>query len=104
MTICILWEDELRKAARLIAHANALDDDDPSALKAQQAAWAACSTALHGLTDGKVVSLIAPNAILKGSKKWSSTPMITGGIWTCGNSVPFLIRVLVSGSSDLYSL
>ena len=72
--LCILWEGELRTAARLLdALQHAPTDEYP---QCAVAALNACLVALHGLTDEKVavmlsadtVKLAAPRAARKGTK------------------------------------
>ena len=57
--LCLLWEDELRLAAKLVQVVNAMDDNDPERKKAIQSAWGACSAALYGLTDEKAAVMLA---------------------------------------------
>ena len=69
ITFCILWEDELRNASKLLAVANDMSNDDPGLGKAQSVAWAACTIALHGLTEDKSVVMMAARELGKRMKK-----------------------------------
>lgn len=69
ITLCILWEGELREAARLLKIANDMPEKDPSIGKAQAAAWGACSVALHDLTADKIAVMIGAEEIRKRVKK-----------------------------------
>lgn len=66
--LCILWEDELRKASSLLRLAQTLPEDDDRLLQAQQAAWAACCVALHGLTDDAALVLLSNSEIRRPRK------------------------------------
>ena len=68
IALCILWEDELRTASRLLAAANDLPDGDPGMANALQAAYAACAVALHGLTDYNHPVLIGSDGLRKRGK------------------------------------
>ena len=57
ITLCVLWEDELRLAAKLLRAAADAPDDDHDLL-AQQA-YAACQVALWGLTDERHAVILA---------------------------------------------
>ena len=60
LNLCILWEDELRQAAKLLAKALAIYHNVPEneyALAAAEA-YAACAAALHGLTDDHSVAML----------------------------------------------
>ena len=70
MTLCILWEDELRTAARLLEVAQTCPDEDAS--KAMAAAYGACLVALHGLADEKTAVMVSAPAIRKSIRE--STP------------------------------
>ena len=72
IALCILWEAELRQAARLLATANSLPSGDPDEENACMAAYAACATALAGLTDDKAVVMIASDEIRKRAKSAAS--------------------------------
>lgn len=63
VTLCILWEDELRTASRLLQIANDMPDDAPDRMIAIQQAWGACSVALAGLSDDKIVVMLGSDAI-----------------------------------------
>jgi hypothetical protein len=63
VTLCILWEDELRTASRLLQIANDMPDDAQDRLTAIQQAWGACSVALAGLSDEKTVVMLGSDAI-----------------------------------------
>lgn len=65
MELCILWEGELRQAARLLQIAfDAEEDDGEREPKFSQAILAA-HIALKHLTDDKVVCMIAADTIRK---------------------------------------
>ncbi len=68
ISLCILWEDELRAAADLLQKANDAPEDEMQQ-SAMQAAWAACSVALHGLTKEKTVVLLAAATVRVPRKK-----------------------------------
>ena len=76
--LCILWEGELREAARLLhqAHAEGLDDDTRS--EAMNQAFLAAVTALWGLTDDHACVLVGSDEIRKKratiAKKRSADP------------------------------
>ena len=64
LTLCILWEDELRAAAKLLHEVPTISDDDERA-QAMVTAYRACAVALHGLTDDKVVVMISARELIK---------------------------------------
>lgn len=63
--LCILWEDELRLAAKML-HAMH-DENDPEAYREKAVtALQACSTALYGLhDDGKVAVMLGASELHK---------------------------------------
>ena len=66
ITLCILWEDELRTAAKLLAEMNASSEDDfPQ--KARNA-LTACVVALHGLTDERTAVMLSTSELRKHTK------------------------------------
>jgi len=67
MTLCILWEDELRTAARLLDVAQTCPDEDAS--KAMAAAYGACLVALNGLTDEKTAVMVSAPAIRDAARR-----------------------------------
>ena len=67
ITLCILWEDELRTAARLLAEMQAADND--TFQEKARAALQASLTALHGLTDDKTAVMLSTAELKKSSKK-----------------------------------
>jgi hypothetical protein len=68
MQLCILWEGELRQAAKLLQIAfDAVEDDPEREVKFSQGVLAA-HIALKHLTDDKVVCMIAADTIRKAAK------------------------------------
>lgn len=67
--LCVLWEGELRQAAKLLQAAfdSTGEDEDRRAEKYRNALLAS-HTALIGLTDDKVVVMIGSDAIRKRAK------------------------------------
>lgn len=63
--LCLLWEGELREAARLLqaAHAEGLDDEARGVAMAQ--AFQAAAAALWGLTDDHACVLVGSDEIRK---------------------------------------
>ena len=64
LNLCILWEDELRTAAKLLREAAAITDDDQRAV-AMISAYRACQVALYGLKDEHVVVMIGAGELRK---------------------------------------
>lgn len=67
INLCILWEDELRTAARLLAEMQAASDD--SFQEKARAALQASLTALHGLTDDRTAVMLSSAELRKSSKR-----------------------------------
>lgn len=69
--LCILWEGELRAAARLMhqAHAEGLDDETRGEMMNQ--AFQAAAVALWGLTDDHACVLVGSDEIRKSRKRAS---------------------------------
>lgn len=67
LNLCILWEDELRTAAKLLREAAALTDDDQRA-RAMATAYRACQVALYGLKDDSHVVMIGADGLRKRRK------------------------------------
>lgn len=59
ISLCVLWEDELRAASRLLKAAH--DAPDDQVVEAAQMAYAACEIALGGITDDRHIVMIAPS-------------------------------------------
>jgi hypothetical protein len=57
LNLCILWEEELRTASRLLMELQDDDTDDVWSEKARNALQA-CMTALWGLTDDKMAVMV----------------------------------------------
>jgi hypothetical protein len=62
LKLCILWEGELRIAARSLKEMIEADGTDAFQSKARDA-LNACITALHGLTDDALAVMIAADAL-----------------------------------------
>jgi hypothetical protein len=67
LPLCILWEDELRTAARLLAEMNEAKEEEFNT-KAS-AALNACVVALHGLTDERIAVMLAASTIRRKGKR-----------------------------------
>ena len=67
LNLCILWEGELRKAAKLLATAQATPTG-PEQNNAVVTAYAACLVALHGLTDDHIAVMVGDDAIRRVGK------------------------------------
>lgn len=63
ISLCILWENELREAAKLLAELRDASDAEYNAKAA--AALNACLVALHSLTDEKHPVLISADEVRK---------------------------------------
>lgn len=61
--LCILWEQELRTASKLLAEAAALPEETDEQKRAlglaQELAYHACEVTLHGLTDEAHLVMLA---------------------------------------------
>jgi hypothetical protein len=67
VNLCILWEDEVRTAARLLheLHEASGTDDEERESGLASAALVACMTALWGLTDDRAAVILASREIRK---------------------------------------
>lgn len=73
MTLRILWEDELRAAARLIRHMHDCPrDDEEEYIRRAQAALEACNFALYGADEEGAV-------VMMGSKEYHADRLSHGG-------------------------
>lgn len=63
--LCVLWEAELRAAARLIERADALPPEDPGFGMAAAEAFQACRVALFHVSDERALVLVGSDEIKK---------------------------------------
>lgn len=78
LNLCILWEGELREAARLIHEAHAEDLDDETRGVKMAEAFNAATVALWGLTAEHACVLVGSDEILRSKKKRRSTTSSEG--------------------------
>ena len=66
--LCVLWEDELREAARALRALEGVKQDTPEWSRVLVEGYRACQVALYGLTDDKVAVMVG-NAAIRGTAK-----------------------------------
>ena len=64
-TLCVLWESELRQAAKLLQVCFDADKGDPDLGDKMSHALTSAHVALVGLTDDKVVCMVGSDQIRK---------------------------------------
>jgi len=68
MKFCILWEDELRTASKLLHAAEECEDEDQQAALATQA-YGACFVALYHLKDDHTLTMLASRDVVRRKPK-----------------------------------